>query len=90
MIMKLYSVYDVKTGIFYPPQVCHNAGHAIRLHMDIFTQDKNISRYYSDYSVFEIGTFDDQTGELVSSKPSLLMTGAEIIAEFNKIQESRK
>jgi len=72
MITKVYGVYDTKGMTYFPP-MCHvNAGTAIRWFTDLAADTTtNISRHPSDYMLMEIGTFNDNTGEMVSLKVPL-------------------
>ena len=60
METKLYSVEDIKTQIFHPPQFCHNVGHALRFFTTQFQNPDSIqNRYPDDFRLYEIGTYND-------------------------------
>lgn len=65
MLLNAYTVYDNKTLTYSPPffQAAHGA--ATRMFSDL-VQDTNttIGRHPSDYSLFCVAKFDDQTGFL--------------------------
>lgn len=65
MILKAFAVYDVKAEVYGRPFFLATKGLAIRSFADA-AQDKNldIGKYPSDYTLFEIGTFDDSCGML--------------------------
>ena len=65
MLVKLYSVFDSKGGLWLPPFHFRNHADAIRA----FTgsaRDKssNIGQYPEDFCLYCIGQFDDQKGAL--------------------------
>lgn len=65
MIIKLFSVYDSKAKAYMTPFCRPATGLAIRDFIDVVNDVKStISRYPEDFSLFEIGFFDDNTGEL--------------------------
>jgi len=62
MLSKVYAVYDSKTFTYGSPFLMKHIGDAVRA----FTQIANdvtsqIGLYPEDYTLFELGTFDDQT-----------------------------
>lgn len=70
MILNAYSLFDNKGLIFNTPFFQHNDAVAKRMLQDL-VQDLNTSvgRHPSDYVLYCIGTYDDQTGELHPISP---------------------
>jgi len=65
MILKVYSVYDSKAECFGTPFFMGTRGMAIRAFSDLAGDFKsNVSRHPEDYSLFEIGEFDDSKGSI--------------------------
>jgi len=63
--MNLYSIYDSKAEVHCPPFVAHNVAVAIRMFRDLLNQpDSQISRAPADFTLFELGTFDESNGSL--------------------------
>jgi hypothetical protein len=63
MVSFAFSFFDSKAGYFSPPFFYPHRGQAIRTAIDLGSDpNTQIGRYPSDFSLFEIGTFDDQTG----------------------------
>lgn len=59
----LYSICDVKTGIFYPPMEFTNRNDCMRgIGDDLRHRDTIMSRHPEDFNVHYVGTFDDETG----------------------------
>lgn len=70
MILNSYSLFDSKSGTFSPPFFCLSRGIAIRMVMDIMAdQNTTPARYPDDFTLFELGNFDDATGVIISSAP---------------------
>lgn len=60
MIHKVYTVYDSKAEAYLPPFYQQTKGTAIR----VFTETANdpqsaVSRYAEDFTLFELGSYDD-------------------------------
>lgn len=70
MVTKMYCVYDAKTNVYGPPFFAHNDGHAVRMLSDDVTEGKSlIARHPEDYSLWVVGSFDDNKG-VVESVPA--------------------
>jgi len=64
MKIKLFSVYDTKLASFRFPFFMLTSGAAIRGFMETANDGKSeISKYPSDFTLFEHGCFDDETGK---------------------------
>jgi len=74
MILKIFSVYDSKVKAFNNPFFQRTTGEALRSFMDACQKmDGNFYKYAEDYTLFEIGAFDDATAkfELYETPQSL-------------------
>lgn len=70
MIMRILSVYDSKSCVFGQPVFDRSVGSAIRGFEEVCNDEKsNFCKFSSDYTLFEIGEFDDVSGELKALKP---------------------
>jgi hypothetical protein len=64
----LCTVYDLKAEYYVNPFVCRNAGEATRMFLDAVNDPKSqMFDHPEDFCLFVIGTFDPQTGELLST-----------------------
>lgn len=64
-IKKMYSVYDIKVAFFHDPMFMRNAGEALRSWEDQANNEKSmVCAHPSDFDLFEIGEFDDQTAKV--------------------------
>lgn len=75
----IFSVYDQKAEAYLPPFVLHNEGMAGRVFADCCNNpEHNFGKHPEDYSLFRLGTFDDEKGELEPFVgPLLVGTGLE-------------
>ncbi len=84
MILKMFSIYDRQSEIHQPPAFFHTVGHALRGLSRVFTDpDSVFCQHAADFQVFEIGTYDDQTGRVLPiDQLHLVCSGTEIKASF--------
>lgn len=69
MILLGYSLLDTKTGHFSQPFFFNHRGHAIRAGIELGNdQSTMVGRYPADYTLCEIGVFDDQVGRFTSAE----------------------
>lgn len=82
--MYLYSVKDVKSGIFASPFVSENEQTASRaLQTTLFTsQDSLLKMYPEDYILYQIGQFDNETGFVVPEELQRIANCCELINQF--------
>lgn len=87
MELRIFAVFDVKAGCYSQPWFTTSKGLAIRSFSEL-ANDKThqFGKYPEDFTLFEIGVFDDTTAhiQLHESKQSL---GTAI--EFVRLQEAR-
>lgn len=72
--MKILTVYDSKAEYFFQPFYAKATNEAIRIFKDMANNPKSaIAHHPEDYSLFEIGEFDEDKGDIVlyESKKSL-------------------
>lgn len=63
MILKVFSLYDMKTGIFAAPFVMAHIGQAVRACKDLGSDLSTlVGRHPADYMLVELGNYDDNTG----------------------------
>lgn len=64
MILLVYSVYDSKVQAYATPFLQRSKGEALRGFQEAANNSEiNISRHPADYSLMELGTYDDQVGQ---------------------------
>lgn len=63
MIQKVYCVYDSKAELFHKPVFLKTHGEAMRMWIDVVNDPSSpISKHAEDYTLFELGEFDDEKG----------------------------
>jgi hypothetical protein len=80
MELQVFSVYDQKAKAFLPPFFFHNEGIARRTFMDMVNKkDHQWNAHPEDYTLFKIGRFDDNSGEMIGVSPETLVNGLQVI-----------
>lgn len=63
MILKVFSVYDSKVEVYLQPFFMRTKGEAIRGFSDLVNDETTqFSKYKEDYTLYELGSFHDDTG----------------------------
>ena len=80
MISMIYSVYDDAAKAFLPPFFVRSKGEAVRSFSSAVGQsDHQFSKFKSDYTLFELGSYDDVTGLITPfSVVSRVMSAIEV------------
>lgn len=70
MLLKVFALYDVKSGAYGTPFFLHHVGEAVRACIDL-GGDLNtiVGRHPADFALHELGSFDTETGLLVGGQP---------------------
>lgn len=67
MLMKVFSVYDSAAGAYLQPFFMASRGQAIRAFTDLVNDvSHSFSKHADDYTLFELGTYDDASGKIAS------------------------
>ena len=73
MITMLFGVYDKKAEAFMSPFTFHTQGQAIRAFSDTVNDPATaMYRHPDDFDLYQIGLFNDNSGELAPEKHFLL------------------
>nr|UXQ88041.1 MAG: nonstructural protein [Microvirus sp.] len=79
-IQKCYSVHDVKAETYMPPFFVPSKGLAIRAFEDCVNSDTHhFGQHPSDYTLFEIGAFDTDTGEFIQAEKISVGNGVDFV-----------
>lgn len=63
MVLKVFSLYDSKAEAYMQPFFMQGKGQAIRALSDLVADEKSqVSRHPEDFTLFEIGEYDDVRG----------------------------
>jgi|JI61114DRNA_FD_contig_21_3583598_length_731_multi_9_in_0_out_0_2 hypothetical protein len=67
MITKIFTFYDSKVEAYSPPAFMVHRGAAIRSFIELANDGaSSVSKYPADFTLFEIGEFDDSTGVITA------------------------
>jgi len=90
MRLNVYTIYDQAAGAYLRPFFMQSDGQAMRTFTDIATDaDHDIGRHPKDYSLFRIGSWDDNTAKLIPDEKECLATALEVIALSRKIEPAQ-
>lgn len=84
-MLKMFTVYDSKVEAYMKPFFMRSTGEAIRDFTDaVNASDANsvLSKYPSDYTLFELGDFDENTAVFV---PKLTPVSLGVAIEYKKV-----
>lgn len=66
MILNIFSVYDSAAESYLQPFFMQTKGQAIRAFTDAVNDNNNVfCKYPDDYTLFELGSYDDSKGSFV-------------------------
>ena len=77
---KMFVIHDSKANAYLQPWFLTQRAMAQRAFMDcVNDKDHNFGRHPEDYTLFQIGTFDDQNAKIDWNSPIALGNGLEYI-----------
>lgn len=80
MTLLAFAIRDEKVGAFLQPFFAPAIGSAIRSFLDACTGDTPMAKHPGDYTLYRIGSYDDNTAQLLSDTPLLVASGSEAVA----------
>lgn len=85
MKVKIFSVFDSKVGAFQQPFFARTTGEAMRMFEDAVQKpESGFHAHAGDYSLFEIGSFDDSSGKFdMPQAPVELALAASLLVKVN-------
>lgn len=90
MKYRTYAIFDSATEAFMRPFFMAADGAAERAFIDLATSaDHEVGKHPEHYSLFFLGTFDDNNGEMKPEGPRCLLTAANAIAGSRKIEKAQ-
>ena len=67
MTLKAFAIYDSKAELYLQPFFMRSRGEALRAWTDSVNDEKApFHRYPADYTLFEIGTYDESSGKMTA------------------------
>ena len=84
---QVFSIFDIAANSYARPFFLPANGIAIRVFTDLAVNaETDVGKHPKDYTLYNIGEFDDQTGELTNKEPKLpLLSGLEAVASSRQI-----
>lgn len=68
--LRVFSAYDGKLSVFMTPFVFIHLGQALRAWEDLCLDNKSMmSKHPSDFILYEVGEFDEDSGVIVAHNP---------------------
>lgn len=66
MLLRAYTLHDVKALTYSPPFFQHNNGLAVRMLTDLVNDNNtSVGRHPADFRLYCVGSYDDSTGKLI-------------------------
>ena len=82
MIQKIFTVYDEKAHAYLPPFFMARNEQALRVFGDCLNSaDHQFAKHPADYTLFEIGNFDDNSAEIIPSRAIPMGNGLEFLSQ---------
>lgn len=72
MLMKMYSLWDSQAQMFSAPFCAPRQEIAVRAVREVLQGESNPAKYPDEFSLFEVGEFDDATGDIEGVAPKNL------------------
>lgn len=89
MVLKVFTIYDSKVGAFKAPFLAQSKGQALRDWTDAVNDPKMaFHKHPEDYTLFELGEYDDQTGQYHNLVAPLSIAPA-VEVKFGDLQQTQ-
>lgn len=80
--MRVFTIHDSASSAFMRPFFSQAPGAAIREFSDLVNGEKHpVSSHPEDYTLYEIGKFDESTGKLTACEPISLGNGVTFLVQ---------
>lgn len=82
MIMEVYTVLDRGVKAYLPPFFCRSRGEALRSFTDaVNNREHQFFKHATDYSLWLIGRYDDDSARLEACEPERVVTALEVLVD---------
>ena len=82
MVHKIFAVYDSKAQCYTPPYFQHQEAMAVRTFTDCCQDPEHtFGKHPEDYTLFDLGQYDDSTGTITQDKIVSLFNGLHLTQE---------
>ena len=91
MIHNVFTIYDAKAEAYLPPFILPKISMAKRTFSDcVNSQDHQFAAHPGDYTLFTIGTFNDETAQYnLLLTPESLGLGLEYVIDSSELETSK-
>jgi hypothetical protein len=90
MNKKLFTILDTKVGAYLAPFILRNKAEAFRGIMECMKQpDHGFAQYPEDYTLFEIGEWDENTGTIIPYEAKISITNLLDLKTAEKPKQTR-
>lgn len=87
MRLNVYTIFDTAAGAYMRPFFLQSDGQATRSFKDLALDAEHaVGQHPEDYSLWRIGIYDDNKGELVPEARECLATALELVAQARNIE----
>ena len=92
MMLKIYSVMDVKASAFMSPFFTAHDGQAVRSFGDACNDEKSMfARHPEDFALYRLGEFDDVAGKLKAQEvPEFIIRAVDMLPPKEVKDASKK
>ena len=88
MRLNVYTIFDTASGAYMRPFFAMSDGEALRGFKDIsLDADHAIGKHPEDYSLWRIGTFNDNTAKIEGEAKECLATALELVASAQRVDQ---
>jgi len=85
---KVFTIYDSKARAYLVPFFLHEEGMAIRVFADcVNDKTHQFGKHPEDYTLFIIGTWEDEKAKFAGTISTALATGIELVKPFDPDQQ---
>lgn len=82
----VYSIYDSKANLWLPPFFARNSAVATRMFEQACNQEASeFKKFATDYSLHEIGQWNENEGEILGSVPKSLGLAAAFVKKLEVV-----
>lgn len=90
MRLNVYTIFDTASGAYMRPFFMQSDGQAIRSFKDIsLDADHAVGQHPEDYSLWRIGTFNDNNAKLEAEDRECLATALELVASAQRVDQEK-
>lgn len=83
MIHEIFAVYDSKAEAYTPPFFQHQEAMALRTFTDCCNdKEHTFGKHPEDYTLFNLGKYDDSNGTIIQDKIISVANGLTIIGQY--------